>query len=362
MYKLFTKHYEINNGVVKPAAFDYIKRIYQRELEKIKEYYASRVYAVKSNHLLCRILTTATAPMSYELNRYVEVVIARSPYIAKHFNLTSEINYGTSFDGVFYGYNNIETIISYEEYFDALDAFTNWKKVQAVKVLMHPFSDLGLQLPNGKVSSIEYGNVTVAVNIPLLLVQYRGFVMQQYGKLENADDSLLAVSHFVHMYVLPNMLDSHLELVILNRMMNLQFGAPMGQAVRKHPFPIIDYSSKLDKVLEEIHERISHSRRLYSMDLKNIPSISYDDMQESLIVPDLAPTRQVWWAIFYSRLKVMKYLIDVGGNEGVAYNRDYINRLQIDIKRFKSEKIFDAMLDKDTLFELNDTFENILAI
>src|SRR5574343_2011095 len=150
MYQLFTKRFDSANSVIRPPSFELIRRIYQREINTIQEYYRSRVMATRSNHLLCRILTTGSIPIQYEIDRYMEVAYTRLPYVAKYFNLTSEIDYGKFHDGVFYGPNVKELIIYNEEYFNPYGAVSDWPNVQAISVLQHPISDFGLKLPRSE--------------------------------------------------------------------------------------------------------------------------------------------------------------------------------------------------------------------
>jgi len=363
MYELFTKRFTSNNSVIRVPAFDYIRRTYQKEVARIVEYYQSRVYAVKSNHLLCRLLTTALVPMSYDLERYTEAAFTRSPYVAKHFNFTSEINYGEVFKGIFYGKGCDELIIYYDEYFDAAEVLVDWKKIQAVKVITHPVSNLGLLLPNGNKNNREEGLAVISINLPLLLVQYRGFILQQASKfVEEETDSLLAVSHFVHMYVLPNMLYSHADMVLVNRTMNLYYGAPMGEALTRHPFAVSDYSDKVDRSLNLILKKIQNNSMFYYSSLKNIPSFFSEDSQESMLLPDLAETRQVWWALLLSRLYLMKFLLDAGGTEGIANNGRYVNDLKIDVKRMLRDNSMKAKLPKDLYHDVSYVLEDILAM
>jgi hypothetical protein len=361
MYKLFSKRFEANNSVIRPPAFELLRRIYQREIFNIVNYYNNRVYAVKSNHILCRVINTTLASFNNDLDRYVEIINTRSPYVAKHFNFTSPIGYGTEHDGLFYGKGNTEIIVYDEEYFNPYAEIANWRQIKAIEVLYHEFSDLGLLLPDGSVNSTDKGLCVIKINIPLLLIQYRGFVQEQFAKMAE-NDSRLGITHFVHMYVLPNMLYSHIELCIMNRLMNLFYSAPMGDAIGKHAFPIVDYSGRLDNVLKDVLHHIENTGYLYYTYLKNIPSVFKQDMQDCLIMPDMAKTKQVWWALTISRLRIMKFLIDCGDSRGLASNRSLINRMKLDFKRILDENTIEMVLNKDLYFDLSETMLEMLDI
>jgi hypothetical protein len=362
MYNLFTKRFTANNSIIRPPGFELLRRTYEVEVSNIVNYFNNRVYAVASNHILVRLLNTASVPFSYDLDRYAEAALARSPYVAKTFNFTSDINYGKFFDGVFYGEGNTELILYDEDYFEPFSELSNWKSIQAIKVLDHNVSSLGLLLPNGKVNNTDKGLAVIAINIPLLLIQYRGFVTEQQAKINNGDSNILGATHFVHMYVLPNMLYSHIEIVLLNRLANIFYGAPMGENLKKYPFPLIDYSYKVDKVLTEILKRIKDNRLPYYTTLKMIPSIFKEDCQESLLMPDIARTRQIWWLLLLTRFKAMKFLIEAGGEKGIVANRTYIAKLKIDLKRLLNENIIATVLPEDIYFDIVSDIENMLNI
>lgn len=362
MYQLFSKRFESNNSIIRPPSFELVKRIYQREVKHIVDYYNNSVFYVNNTHLLVRLLTTAPIPLEYELDRFMEVASTRSPYLAKHFNFTSDINYGKFHNGVFYGEGNSELILYSEDYFNPYEELQDWKSIQAVTVIDHSISDLSLLLPNGKINSTDKGLAVIEVNIPLLLLQFRSFMLDQYTKIVYGSESVLGANHFVNMYVLPNMLYTHTNIAILNRAINIHYGAPMGSPLKRYPFLIVDYSNKADVALSSVLKRIQNNNMLYFSSLKNIPSIFDADMQESLLMSDIVKTRQVWWALLLSRFKVMKFLIDTGGSKGISNNRMYINKLKIDLKRLKEENIVRSLLPDDLYYNMKEDIEAILKL
>jgi len=361
MYQLFEQLSTNNNGVIRPPGLELVKRTYQASIDNIINYYQTRTFFTSSNHLLVRLLDVAGVPHDYSLDRFVEASFARSPYIAKYFNFTSEINYGKHFDGVFYGEGSTEFILYVEDYFDPYKAIENWKQIRAVNVLSHSISDTNFILPNGRKNSTDVGMATLAINIPLLLLQYRCFIREQILKIET-DEGHLDSRHFLMRYVLPNMLYSHVDQVIVNRAINLYYGAPMGAGLSKYPFPIIDYTDKLDRNLKDIIKRVSKRRIFYTTMLKVIPSIFSEDSQYSLLMPNIAKTRQVWWCLLLTRLRIIKFLIHCGGKEAITSNRSYINKLQIHLKRLLDDNVIQTMLNEDMYYDTISTINELLDL
>jgi hypothetical protein len=362
MYQLFSTRITTTTSIVRPPEFELIKRIYEREVLNIVSYFNNRTYYIKNTHLLVRILNLYTIPLDYTLDRYAETAASRSPYISKQFNFTSDINYGRFHDGPFYGEGNQELILSVDDYFDPYSEIKNWKTIQAVTVLHHSISDLSLILPNGFKNSTDSGLAVIGINLPLLLLQYRGFLEDQTLKSLTGTAPLLSSNHFVYMYVLPNMLASHVDLVILNRLMNIYYGAPMGSGLKKYPFQVVDYSSKVDNVLKKVLKNITDVNKPYYSSLKTIPAIFGEDMQDSLLMPDLVRTRQVWWALLLTRLNVIKFLIEIGGHKGRVSNISYINKFRIDIKRLLNDHVMKTLVPEDIYYDEVVTLANLLDI
>ena len=71
-----------------------------------------------------------------------------------------------------------------------------------------------------------------------------------------------------------------------------------------------------------------------------------------LQMPDIAETRQVWWALFITRFKMIEFLWNLG-DKTRHFNQSHINRLLIDLKRFKSDNVFSTRLTPELLSDVN---------
>lgn len=360
MYSLFSRPQPIHGPEIVPANWDYLKRSYDAEVRKIVAYFSNRPFFVKSNHLLCRIINTALAPIHYDLLHFYTVTDARAEYVARHFKLTSSGGPGQFFQGDFYGEGMEEIILYDDELFSLSDVVNNWKNVQAVKVIDHPISTLNLMVPNGIKHSTEEGRAVISINIAKLMIQYRCFVLEQKRRLDAGGTSLLGVTHFVAMYVLPNMLYSHTDKVILNRLMNLALGAPMGAATMTYVFPVKRLDNALDKSLLTIVKYLENRSMDYSTYLRNCPAIFAEDQLDALKMPDIGPTRQVWWALQLSRLSVIEFLITHGGQKGINANRSLIGKMKIDISRLMNEHVFTLVLPKYEAQQIESEFGQLL--
>lgn len=361
MFEIFQSTLVHPFGKKLPPEFDYVKLSYLRELLNYQDYYNSRVYAVKNQNFLVRLLMHVDTPLNYDIQRFVEVTRTRAPYLAKAFRMTSEINYGDIHNGCFFGPGTDEVIIYEDTYFDPVYAEKNWRRINAVTTLYHPRSDLGFMLPNGRASSSDTGMAFISINLPLLAVQLRSFFKDQFVNRYMQDGSSLGIPHFVHMYVLPNMMYHHTNVVIMNRLMRLLYNEDMGKELFKHPFPILHYNDKLDNVLIKVIDNYYDSRVDYADLLASLPSIDSKDASVALRVPDMGSTRQVKWALVLSRLKIMKFLIDLAGEHSINTNRTYITHLKGTLKRMKGGAYVD-ILPYELVKEVEAIMDEIQAL
>ena len=358
MYSLFTnppRMYTV--PMVVPRFADVEKRILS-DVDRVVNYHRYGSFFVKSSHLLCRVISQMGIPLNYELDRYYEIAKARAGQISFLSRMSSSVNPGKWFSGVFYfGCNEIILSVDTEE--RPSELVKDWRNLKPVRVLQHPVSNLNYMLPTGREHNIERGLVVVSVNIPILMVMYRCFMITQKRLKETSEGALTTPQAFVAKYVIPNMLYSQTDLVLLNRLINLFRGAPMGDSILHHSFYTSDYSELLDKGLMEVLKRISTVRMSYRDMLGNIPKL-YNDFP--LMMPDMAETHQVWWSLFLTRLKEISFLFDAAGEEGRHVNRGLLNNLKIDIKGFRSENIFKRALLPDMYIDTHHELDRIFKL
>lgn len=346
-------------GVLQSVHWPYVRDGLRRNLETILRYHRRNPQAVQGSHFLVRLLHSIAIPHSLNLERYFENVDAGTFNTASALKMTSPVSRGMVFNGIFYGPGCHEVLIAHNNYFDLYDAHNNWRNQQPVQVVRHPRSDLMMNLPDGKDTGSETGLAVIMVNIPLLAVMYRAFC--QYEAATANESAELSVYHFVRMYVLPNMLPSHLDVALFNRLDNLQKGAPLGESKRPHSFALPDYSKKVTDVHKEILTYIHKKRQDFLATLKTIPAAFKSNMAEVMELPDVVPTRQVAWALMLARLNVLAFLFNAGRERINTLNQSELNAIRRTIVSYHADRLLEAMLpiedyvavssEVDTLFD-----------
>lgn len=340
VYSLFSDSHRHYGGEIGIAWFKETSARIAEDVNHVVDYYHTGAFHVKTDHILVRLLAAMHTPLAYDLDHYYETASARALFVANSLEFTSAINVGRWFDGIFYR-GSKELILAYCGLDQPAQLALDWKNLRPVKVLECPVSNMAYMLPNGHDHNSETGYAVIGIDIPALMVMYRCFTLEQRAKADTAGTEHLNAYHFVGKYVLPNMLYSQTDLVLFNRLMNLHIGAPMGESSKRHPFHISDYTGWLDRGLKETVKRVSTLRMEYSNILEQVPRVFRDS---PLKMPDIAETRQVWWALFTTRFRAIQFLLNVAGDAGKHYNQALVNTLVIDLKRFKSENVLEKRL------------------
>jgi hypothetical protein len=333
-------------GIQVPALWPYVKEGLRANVGQVIRYYRGNPQAVKGDHLLVRLIQTAAMPLSMSYERYYANVDAISLDLSMPLKLTSSLYKGQIWDGVFYGPGSDEIIIAHTDSFNIDKAYKDWQNVTPVRVLRHAKSDLYLNLPDGQHNTTESGTAVIAVNIPLLMCQYYAFRQSYMIGAEEGMDTR-SIMMFVHMYVLPNMLFSHLDQALFNRIQRLADLTPMGQTLRKHPFALIDYSQKLDQCYTAVLQNLRGQEKDLVGILQSVPAAARKNMEEAMQVPDMAPTRQVMWALAVSRLPMLDFVLGQTHTTPQTKNQSEVNNLNHTFLRWKMGRIFEGVMPAD---------------
>jgi hypothetical protein len=358
MHALFDLVPRAQQGIQHPSMWPYVRDGLRANIGQIISFYRGNPQAVRGDHLLVRLIQSVDVPLSLDLERYYDNVDEVSLHLSKTLNLTSSLAKGKIWDGVFYGPGTSEVIIAHDDSFDLDNARKDWQNVTPVRVLRHPKSDLYLNLPDGQRNTTESGIAVISINIPLLMIQYYSF-RQAYWLEDSTKLDPRTLMMFIHMYVLPNMLFSHLDQALFNRIDRLSKKEPMGQVLKRHPFALIDYTYKVDQTYMEVLKNLkNHEMNLVGI-LQSVPAAARKNMEEAMSVPDMAPTRQVVWALALARLPMLDFVLSQAHWPPAVKNESEINNLNRTFQRWKYGRVFDDALPPDLRA---DVIEEINAV
>lgn len=356
--ELFTHRFQTRGAVATPPQWNYVRSVLQRSLNKAVNYYQQANLPVMGGHPLLHFLLNINVPVRSDLQRYVASVESYALINAGQLGFCTSWNAGKFHAGKFYGPGCTEIYIATDEYVDPQYVHDNWRDYASVEVLAHPKSDLNVQYCNGQDYSKELGLVILKVNVVALLVQFRAFYLHQM----TLDPSLRkSLNRFIGGVVIPNMMRSHLEIALLNRLAHVHFngGQSPEDLFRKHVFAVTADAAQVDPVLPKILEITQRGVGSFNVLLQQLPAIQSVDMDDVLMLPEVAPTRQINWALLCARLKYIAFLASLAGTDNASVNRMTYNQLRRNLSLYNTYDMMEQRLPTDLFFEMQSYIDII---
>lgn len=360
MHALFNLEPKAQTGVQIPALWPYVKQGLRTNVAQIVSYYRANPQAVKSDHLLVKIIQSMDIPFSVGYDRYYALADASALDLSMVLKLTSSLYKGQVWDGVFYGPGSQEIIVAHVGDFNYEKVQKEWMNVQAVKVLRHPKSDLYMNLPDGKQNTDESGPAVIAINIPLLMCQYywfrQNYFLPDYNEPDTRTDMM-----FIHMYVLPNMLFTHLDQALFNRIRRMTNKQDFGQPLKKHPFVMLNYDHRVDQCYAAVLNNLKRQEKNFVGTLQNVPAAIRDNMERVMHVPDMAPTRQVIWALAISRFPALDFVLGQAHRTPQTKNQSDVDRVNRTFLLWKNMRVFEGVMPPDMQADVIREMQTIQA-
>lgn len=361
MLDLFRDTPIINKGVVQIPQFVYVRGSYNREIAKVVEYYQNNVKWIANQHPLIRLMLSLNVSMKRDYQNYVDVISDATMRIAGPFRFTTATNHGALFtNGDFYNRNVVEVVIINDDEFDIQAAIDGWRELQPIRVLRHPFTDLSLGRCDGNYTwSDEQGIAVISVNICMLAFQYRRWCEEE--AVSDISGNREAIHQFFSRYPITNMIYSHVDVCYFNRLTATYRNEPVAAYIKAHPFFVVDYSAKVDDVIQK-QLAIEEGRQLtFDHMLISIAEISTRNLFEAMALPNVVLTRQVKWALIIARLPLIRFLVRFNQLSGNAKNTFYIAKLRIAIREIRNDHLLHGSLPEWLQDELELTLEEIVS-
>lgn len=361
MHQFFTLDDTVQHSVMKYAGWQWVRDGLKRNIGQAISFYRRNPMAVRSDHFLVRLLQSISVPQTQNLERYFDNVDALALNLSMALKMTSSIFQGKLHAGVFYGAGSQEVLLAHTASFDFQEAHRSWQSLAPVKVLRTPRSDFGLNLPDGEATGTESGLAVIAINIPMLAIQYRAFRLDQNDNVK--EDSPRSAMQFVHMYVLPNMLWSQTDQVVFNRLDRLSRNVPLGRSTKHHSFAMPNsFGEKMTDMLVSVLHDTRRMNRNFNTMLAMIPSIHAESMHAAMRLPSMAQTRQVVWALTVARLPMLAFLFRESLEGPAARNRSELNQIERSIRAFRTSNILQQYLPAGVREQVQAEIDEIMQL
>lgn len=338
MYSLFRDSPARRLGQTVDPGFIYVRRTYKTLINDVKGYYRQAPKYVESTNLFALLIQQFVINMALDDNQWVRQIEEQSKGAARNLGLVSPINKGKIFtSGITLGPHSEEVAIATYEKFEREGLGKMWRDLRPVKYLYHTRTDTSLPIMNNTTPGKAYGVITV--NVPMLMVQYRYWLRWQKAlervQFEN-------VYRFVGSIVLPNMLESFLDIAFFNQLDRASQDIKNPTFPLQHPFYLTDMNPRLAKLTE----KVNFESFLRGIEIEGLawitPMIVKNNLFEVMEIPRVPITYQNEWAFALARLPYIRYLTRmVLRNHG--YDKSQLNEVMIDLIESSKDQIFNNM-------------------
>lgn len=343
------------NSVRRNVAFPRFAYIAQRlndNVQRALSYYAFRRGVVPAQHPLVRLIDSITIPHSIEERVYFDTVVEAAYSTGRSLGFGSSVYAPRAFTtGVFYGSQVREYI--YLTPSDYTKSDVHYSQQESVSVRVHPRSDYSVLPLMPQYANAETGYAVITIDPGVLLLQYREWRKEQ---LTLPEGEQLTTAHFVFMYVLPNMLFSHLDVVWLNRIVNASMGVASSptRAVAGLALPTPDTFSNdvIGKIIEVMTDREYHFESV----LLGIPTPFSGAFLDTAMLPPQPNTRGTKGFELLSTLPWIEFLFALDSANASNQNRKTENELRIALRRAKNERWL-AFVENADLRDIEDRLE-----
>lgn len=325
MHTLYQTPSSITRGRVVIGSWRVVQNQLIEQVEKIVGYYRHSSRVIENSHLLNRLIRSFSVRVDQPADIYHDKVLDQTWTVASGVGLTTMLQKGRVHSAFYDG--SMELVIGGIDDYDHKQMESNWRNMRPIRVLSHDFDDLTLPLPDGRQSSPS--NAVVYINIPMLMSQYRMWELHENRRLETP----LFPQHFLSKYAIPNMLYSHTDIALLNRVGTLIQGNTPTSSTRVHPFWTLDLDKRINDALRP-WVRSFTQRTDWSVDdlLLNVPTVFTTDIRKSLRNPEGGYARQMQTALIVAKLRttgwLLKTLKETGNRESMTWQLDLVKKLR----------------------------------
>jgi hypothetical protein len=342
------------------SPFQYARMAYLtgRVDENFQKYVDTRRQApgrLDSAHLLMKILSSLTVKFTGDLFSYMRDVDVAARSICSSLGITTSYNAGGMFtEGLFYPECPEIIIYTRNPKHSPMDLWSGWQTLAPVEVVTHPVTDMTVFEPAVKNSVTMTGHdlAIISIDIPLLAGQWKMWQTANPGKL---------MENYLTTIVLPNMMRSHLNVVIFNKLM-VRLGIRKPVEVKTNlPFAQTPTNKHADDIVNEVYDKVSIPRLTSGQILDSIPVVYGSSYLNSVSLSSMTPTSQVIWALISQKVDPMAVVLQFGkitGYDKLVSEIIHVKRTMIEIK--ESKLLSSGLTTAESVF-LTERFDRMVT-
>lgn len=360
MISLFSTPYAHRTNISRHPSTDWMAKRFDENIVKQQEYAIASALSVFANHPLAQALKLIGANADMDIVDLYNYAWIRAPYVANSLHFMSSVFQGSLRRHQIYSSTD-SLIFAESTYISPTVGLANWRELTPVKVLWMDANQVQMDLPDREGTPFAF--TAVVVDIPMLVLMYRGFL--QYRKTVMAtlpEYGVYGEENFIAMHVLPNMLRSQVDITAISATIAMYYGEYEKTSRVNAPIYLPSYAGDFEKIAKYSLKELVGVKQEYRAAINQLPAFYGKTALDVLQLPDTLVTTQVEWALFLSRLRVIMFIIDVGGKQGRDANKAYIGDLQKKARNLKIAGIPRNKMSSDMYEYIEDTFDYIRTL
>lgn len=332
-----------------PSIYRDLER-FDDELNKAYKYLDENANTINNTHVLVNLLTSLGADPEMSLYEYYTFVLGRYRQVARSHNIYTAVQPGTEQTiPSFYGSVTTEYLYIVDFKYSIAD-IKDWAFWESLRVRDHPISSLAVPMFIGNADNWQFkeGDSVIEIDLVSIALQYREWIHKYH--LQDSNPAF-SIRQFLISVPLKNMLRSHMDIVSLNRMLDVLENKESDDWYSLVPTRMNDYSFIADRYYEEQVNRFSRRSYKFEFLLDNLWLLNRNDdgsprtLWDLLEVPNMGSNRIRTALMILSRYKIFNLLLAIDSASGGGANRQHINSVRIDMRNYRSQKIFDMYKD-----------------
>lgn len=359
MFNLFNPPFRSLRTPISLPLFDYLTKQTAMEVDKVVEYYGRNVYNADVSTRLFKILTELKQYVHLDPATLFRLIRRETTRMCMAYNIVSPTSEGSVVSmGEMYNRNIAELFISVEYPIDVDKALKTITHMKPVRVISHDFSDFSYGLADGRYVCQEKGLAVFTIDLAVLALQYQHWWNNQ--RFVKDRNYYLPTSHFIARYIWTGLLVTHMDCVVFNRLVNHIKNNPNQVSRNSQSFYLTDYGDRFAYGFEQLTNQWKKVPSDWLTRLNSIPSIAYGSYWQSIAMPDVAPTRQVKWALVLAKLKTLEFLLltdQYHGNSGM--NSSDRRSLEMDIRLVFNDKALEMYLPESLIKRVKWVYDQI---
>lgn len=349
MHTLFNSNMVYNTGSISLPGWNNAKQNLYTEINKLVRYFREAREWLPNTNPLVKILTSDSTLLHANADYTIENARNRWLRDANLFGINTPVKKASYMpDNIAYP-NNVREYVALDDSIPVGEELKlNWKSLEPIRVLDHPYADLNLSLPNGKFIGDPKGggSVFLSINIPMLVLQYRLWI--KYEAERQGIDPNPAV--FLIRYPLTNIMNSHMDIVIRNRFKNFYNGIEPDdfKVIRQGGVVVNNTANFVDRSLRELVKVVSGKNLNFNEFNQLVPQLSYDNVSQSLILPDMSYTRTVRWVYDASRINWYTLMVTYNNDRRITKNNGELEYMRRRLRYMAQDKEFQEAVGLDS--------------